>query len=117
LDQVCANPLEQGPADSILGWLADQTDCILATSDAQALLGALRGRHVHIWQKNDAYHILVVGRDPALEDALQQLAALEAQCQVHSPPQLHAHEEGYLLVARGENAFIFARLFLALEQS
>jgi len=116
LDRVCASPPENPPADSLLEWLADRADCVLAGSDAQALLAPLRGRHFHAWQKGDAYHILVVGHDPAVESALRQLAQLEAHCQVHPTPQLRAHKEGTLLVARGENAFIFARLFLALEQ-
>lgn len=115
LDQVCTSPLERGRSDSILGWLADRSDCVLASSDAQSLLEKLRGRHVHVWQKGEAYQILVVGDDPAVKDALEQLARLEALCQLHSPPWVVAHDEGYLFVARGENAFIYARLFLALE--
>lgn len=116
LDQICAGPLERGRSDSILGWLAERSDCALASSSAQSLLKQLRGRHVHLWQADDSYQILVVGDDPAIKEALEQLAQLEALCQIHSPPRIEAHEEGYLFVARGENAFIYARLFLALEQ-
>ena len=116
LDRICGNPLEQERADSILGWLADRTDCLLATADAQALLAPLRGQHVHVWQVDGAYHILIVGRDPTVETALDQLVQMEADCRVHPPLQVEPHDEGYLLVARGEDAFILARLFLALEQ-
>ncbi|MCP4422180.1 MAG: hypothetical protein GY803_02115, partial [Chloroflexi bacterium] len=78
----------------------------------------LQGQHVHIWQEGEAYCILVVSRDTAVHDALAELAQLEADCQTH--PHTHTEliydDEGYLLRAKGPNAFIFARLFLALEQ-
>jgi len=115
LDRVCADPLNRLPAASILQWLEERTDCSLATADAHSLLKTLRGQHVHVWQVEDGYHILVVGHDPAVKLALEQLAQLEIDCQVHSTPQLVTHDEGTLLVARGPNAFIYARLFLALE--
>lgn len=116
IGQVCADSPGRLPARSVMGWLIEQTRCSLETPAMQALLDTLRGRHVHIWQHNDAYHILVVGHDPQVVAALQALAALEAECQVHPAPQLREHGEGYLLTASGENAFVFARLFLALER-
>ena len=116
LDRVCGNTLVRNRADSILGWLADRTECILATADVEAMLEPLRGRHVHIWQADGAYQILIVGHDAAVVGALEGLVRMEAECSVHPPLDLQDHKEGYLLVARGEDAFIVARLFLALEQ-
>jgi hypothetical protein len=57
-----------------------------------------------------------VGRDLAVKAALDQLVRMEAECRVHPPLQVMPHDEGYLLEARGEDAFILARLFLSLEQ-
>lgn len=118
IDHVCANPLNQA-AETMFDWLMERTGCVLATEEGQALLDTLRGQHVHIWQAGEAYHILVVSDDPTVGAALESLARLEAHCQAHTYPDLAPEflpdDEGYLLIARGENGFIFARLFLALE--
>jgi MerR family copper efflux transcriptional regulator len=116
VDRVCGDPETREQADSILDWLADRTGCSLTADDATTWLEPLRGRHTHIWQVEGAYHVLVVGHNPSVKAALEQLARLEADCQVHPSVQAGEHEEGHLLVARGDDAFIFARLFLALEQ-
>jgi DNA-binding transcriptional MerR regulator len=116
VNQICMVPLDQPPADSRLNWLMERTDCALANMEKHELLDALRGRHVHIWQEEDSYHILVVGHDPAVKTALEELAQLEAHCHAHPSPDLSEDQEGYHFVARGQNAFIFAQLFLALEQ-
>ena len=119
LDQVCADPLSQ-PAETMLGWLMTYTGCNLTSAEGQRLIERLRGQHVHVWQKEDDYYILVVSDDPAVGAALEALARLEASCQAHAHthqvPELMHDDEGYLLLARGDNAFIFARLFLALEK-
>ncbi len=115
LDRVCGNPQERDQANSLLGWLADRTDCILASTDMEELLAPLRGRHVHIWRADGGYQILIVGHDPAVAQSLEGLVMQEAECSVHPPLEMLPHKEGYLLVARGEDAFIVARLFLALE--
>ena len=119
LDRVCADPLSQ-PAESMLDWLMAYTGCTLTTDKGQQLLDSLRGQHVHIWQEGEDYHILVISDDPAVGAALTALAQLEANCRAHAhtqqAPELMHNGEGYLLVARGDNAFIFARLFLALEK-
>jgi hypothetical protein len=46
------------------------------------------------------------------------LAALESNCTVHDATTVQPtrSEQGYLLAVSGPNAFIYARLFLALEQ-
>jgi hypothetical protein len=116
IDQVCASPPGQLPAQSILDWLVEQTGCGLSADDAGRLLDALRGQHVHLWQVDDGYEVLVVSEDPGVLNALQQLAQIEASCEAHPQPRIREHDEGYLLIARGQNAFIFARLFLALER-
>jgi len=119
LDRVCADPLSQ-PAESMLDWLMAYTGCTLTTDKGQRLLDSLRGQHVHIWQEGEDYHILVISDDPAVGAALTALAQMEANCRAHAhthqAPELMHNGEGYLLVARGDNAFIFARLFLALER-
>jgi len=119
LEQVCTNPRNR-PAETVFNWLLERTGCVLASNEGQKLLNDLRGQHVHIWQEEDGYHILVVSDDPRVGQALESLAQLEANCQAHA----HTHQasefmhndEGYLLVAHGPNAFIFASLFLALER-
>ena len=114
--QVCASPLGQLRADSILDWLIEQTRCTLGVSETEALLDPLRGQHVHVWQQDGVYQILIVSQEPEVEAALRTLAQLEANCDAHPTPQLAPHDEGTLLTASGENAFILARLFLALER-
>ena len=115
---VCTNPHTQTPT-FMLDWLLQQTGCQLTSTAGTRLLDQLRGQHVHIWQEEEGYFILVVSTDPAVGAALTALADLEAQCQMHiherEAPELMHNDEGYLLVCRGRNAFIFARLFLTLS--
>ncbi len=117
---ICSNPNAQATT-TLLTWLLRQTGCVLATHEAQTLLRQLRGRHVHIWQEEETYQILVVDNDPAIGEALHALARLEADCQVHEhqgqAPQFSHNDEGYLLTAQGPSAFVFARLFLSLTES
>ena len=116
VNRVCSTPPSAPRANSILEWLIEQTQCTLNIPDAQSLLDRLRGQHVHLWQEGEAYHILVISEDPDVEDALQTLAQMEVDCQAHTTPQLRNHQEGFLFSASGQNAFIFARLFLALSR-
>jgi len=116
LDRVCADPSMNASASFMLDWLLERTGCALATLDRQHVLKALLGKHVHLWQEADAYHILVASSEPGVEAALHELAQLEAQCHAHPTPQLETTEEGFLLTVSGEHAFLFAQLFLALEQ-
>ncbi|GAB4427853.1 MAG: hypothetical protein OHK0015_10120 [Chloroflexi bacterium OHK40] len=118
IERVCADPQALSP-DAALEQLLAETDCVLTGHEGRVILALLRGRHVHLWQEDDAYHILVVGADPSAADALARLARLEAGCHASTgreAPELRQAEEGYLFVARGAHAFLFARLFLALEQ-
>ena len=118
LDHVCSNPLNQ-PVTAVFDWLMERTGCTLTSLEGQALIDSLRGQHVHIWQEGDGYHILVVSKDPQVGRAMQTLAEMETNCQVHTyphqSPELMHNGEGYLLVTHGENGFIFARLFLLIS--
>jgi DNA-binding transcriptional MerR regulator len=119
IEQVCADPQALSP-DAALDQLIGETSCVLTSAEGRALLVPLRGHHVHLWQEGEAYHILVVSDDPVVGEALARLAQLEAGCHAAAngldAPELRHADEGYLFVARGEHAFLFARLFLALEQ-
>lgn len=119
LDHICTDPSSQ-PTETMLDWLMTYTNCNLTTIRGQRLIENLRGQHVHVWQKEDDYYILIVSDDPAVGVALEEIAQLETSCQAHAHthqvPELMHNNEGYLLIARGDNAFIFARLFLALEK-
>lgn len=117
VDRVCDDDRGSPEPDRLLDWIVERTHCTLGTSHGGQVLTALRNQHVHIWKDKDAYQILVVSQDPAVEAALRALATLEETCQVHVAPQLERHAEGFLFTARGENAFLFARLFLALEET
>jgi DNA-binding transcriptional MerR regulator len=83
LARVCANPLTQPPARNLLDWLTQYTGCRLASDTGMRLLDRLRGQHVHIWQEGEAYHILIVSNDPAVAQAVEELAELEAGCETH----------------------------------
>jgi len=115
--RICSHPAGQTPASTLLDWLGHYGSCVLNTAVGHQLLNTLRGQHVHVWQDNDAYHILVVSNDAKIGDALRQLTELEASCALHpnAAPEYFHNDEGFLLVATGDSAFILARLFLALE--
>lgn len=118
LDRVCANPRSEH-ASSMLHWLGERTGCQLTSDQAMKILENLRGQHFHVWQEEGGYKILVVSQDPAVGETLKALAGLEASCVVHphQNPVLDHNEEGFLLEAKGEEAFLFARIFLALEHA
>lgn len=117
LERVCVNPINQ-PAETMLDWLMEYSDCRLTSEEGKKLLSDLENQHVHVWKEAEAYHILVVSDDPAVRQALEALAELESGCQAHShtsqAPELTHNGEGFLLIARGEHGFIYARLFLSL---
>ena len=118
LARVCSNPRMENSSVAMFEWLLRQTGCVLTSVHAQDLLDRLRGLHVHIWQEEDTYYILVVSQETAVAEALNELARLEANCEAHAHivPELTYGDEGYLLSVQGDNAFVFARLFLALEK-
>lgn len=118
LQQICSDPQTQ--TARLFEWLLRKTGCRLATHEARTLLQQLRGQHIHIWQEDDTYSILVVSTDLQIGQVLAALTQLEAGCQVHThqqqAPELMHNHEGYLLVAHGPTAFIWARLFLTFAE-
>lgn len=119
LARVCADPAVAGEANFMFDWLLAQAGCSLTTVAGQQILERLRGQHMHVWQEDEAYFILIVGAETAVVNALQELAQLEADCEAHAhaAPEVITNTEGALFIARSENAFIYARLFLALENT
>ncbi len=117
LARVCADPAAVGEANFMFDWLLAQAGCSLTTAAGQQIIERLRGQHMHVWQEDEAYYILIVGAETAVVDALQALAQLESDCEAHAhvAPEVITNAEGALFIARSENAFIYARLFLALE--
>jgi DNA-binding transcriptional MerR regulator len=118
LERVCADPDIKTSPNFVLDWLMARAHCNLTTPAGQEILVRLQGQHVHVWQEQGDYHILFVTQDPKVIQSLEALAELEADCQTHTDDtyQFAYGDEGPVFVARGENAFIFARLFLALER-
>lgn len=120
LQQICLNPHQQSPRNW-LDWLIEVAGCELQSQAGQAILKQLEGLHTHVWQEDEGYHILLVSQDTAVAGALADLARLEDNCQAPSHHNLTAvsfhDQQGHHLIVRGDNAFLYARLFLALEQS
>jgi DNA-binding transcriptional MerR regulator len=119
LERVCANPMIKSTSGSeMLSWMINYTGCQLNTNQGRKIIEKLRGQHFHIWKEEKAYFILVISEDPAIGSALKDLADIESSCQAHSPsnlvPEWEQNEEGFLLSISGDNAFLFARLFLSL---
>ncbi len=115
VERICRDPQVQS-AEDMLATLVEQAGCALSSDEAGMLLGRLRGQHIHLWQEGDTYLTLFVGADDATAEILERLAELEAGCGERPLPELRRTDEGPLFVARGPHAFLFARLFLALEQ-
>jgi len=120
LERICADPLNK-PASTIFDWLLEQTGCALSSEPIKKSLEKLGGKHIHIWQEGNGYGILVVSDDPDTGRILESISNLENNCQIHQPGGINSvtllPEEGYLLRVSGKNAFIFARLFLSLENT
>lgn len=118
IDRVCHAPHLSTP-DNMLDLLLKNTGCHLTSREGQTLLEPLRDRHIHVWQEGNAYKILVISQETAVADALQAIANFEADCAVHDDfapaPDLKQTDEGYLLTCRGDNAYLFARLFLSFS--
>ena len=115
LEQVCGHEhAERGR--SSLQKLTERLGCNLAGAEWEKIMADLRGQHVHIWQDDDhGYSALFASRDPKVAAALQKLADGESGCEAHIEPVVEPTESGTLIKTRGENAFLFAQLFLALE--
>ncbi len=114
MEQVCGHE-HGGTARSSLQKLTERMSCNLAKSEWDNLLGDLRGRHMHIWQEDNSYSILFIGSGDKTQQALETLAKSESGCEAHEQPQVEKTDDGILFTARGNNAFLYAQLFLALE--
>jgi MerR family transcriptional regulator, copper efflux regulator len=116
LDHVCGH--HDGPVEaSSVTRLMKRLGCSLAETERERIFTTLRGHHVHVWREGDGYSVLVPGKDESVSAALRQLVAEEAGCSVHVDISLAESAEGLVLTARGDSAFLFAQLFLALEAS
>ncbi|MDH3977243.1 MAG: MerR family transcriptional regulator [Gammaproteobacteria bacterium] len=114
LEQVCGHD-NHNKRTSSLRKLVDRLNCNLATAEWESLLDELRGQHIHIWREEAGYAILVATQEARVKDALERLAASESGCNAHVEPKVEAAESGLLFRAQGDNAFLFAQLFMALE--
>ncbi len=115
VDHVCGHASTPQDEAASLGSLMKRMGCNLATLDQGDALDVLRGRHIHVWREGDGYSVLVPGDDPRIGPALRQIAESEAGCEAHTEPHVEQTTEGHVFSAHGDNAFLFAQFFLALE--
>jgi len=115
VDHVCGHSSTPQDEAASLGTLMKRMGCNLASLDRGEALDVLRGRHIHVWRETDGYSVLVPGDDARIGPALQQIAASEAGCEAHTEPHVERTAEGHVFSAHGDNAFLFAQFFLALE--
>jgi DNA-binding transcriptional MerR regulator len=115
VDQVCGHKSTPRSEAASLRSLMKRMGCALAAWDRGEVLDVLRGRHIHVWREPDGYSVLIPGDDAQIGVALQQIAASEAGCAAHAEPTVEHTAEGYVFSAHGDNAFLFAQFFLALE--
>jgi DNA-binding transcriptional MerR regulator len=117
VDHVCGHHGSAHDEAASLRALMNRMGCGLGTWDRREVLDVLKGHHLHLWRDPDGYTVLIPDADARVGAALQQIAAFEAGCAAHSEPEVEQTAEGWLFSARGDNAFLFAQFFLALEQS
>ncbi|MEQ1800724.1 MAG: MerR family transcriptional regulator [Gammaproteobacteria bacterium] len=115
VDHVCGHSSTPQDEAASLSALMKRMGCNLASLNRGEALDVLRGRHIHVWRETEGYSVLVPGEDPRIGMALQQIAASEAGCEAHTQPQVEKTAEGHVFSAHGNNAFLFAQFFLALE--
>jgi DNA-binding transcriptional MerR regulator len=116
VDHVCGHHAAPLDEEASLRSLMNRMGCRLASWNRREVLDVLKGRHVHVWRETDGYSVLIPEHDPRIGTALRQIAAFEAGCSAHAEPDIEESSEGWLFTARGDNAFLFAQFFLALEQ-
>jgi DNA-binding transcriptional MerR regulator len=115
MEQICGHDHAATPRSS-LQKMTERLHCNLASAEWEQLLVELRGQHVHIWREDDdSYAVLFASQEPSVVKALKKLAASESGCEAHLEPTVEQAEGGTLFRTKGENAFLFAQLFLALE--
>lgn len=114
VEQVCGHENHHHHRSS-LSQLVNRLNCNLASEDWEPAFAVLRGQPVHIWREDDRYFIQFSTREETIRDALQTIAKVESDCEAHLQPQLIEQEQSLLFSAKGDNAFLYAQLFLALE--
>ena len=116
VDRICTHQHDDGGTALVtFDRLLARTGCALTHGTRDDIVAPLLGRHMHIWRDGDSYRILIPDAEDAVADALQAVAALEAECHAHTAPQFERTDEGCVFIASGDNAFLFAQLFLDLE--
>ncbi|MEH6549359.1 MAG: MerR family transcriptional regulator [Pseudomonadales bacterium] len=116
VDEVCGHDNHDNKKTS-LSKLVQRLNCNLASGEWEAVFSKLRGQHVHIWREEDEYLIRFSSKKSSIKKALELIAAGESNCEAHSQPEVNDTEKGYIFRAKGDNAFLFAQLFLALESA
>lgn len=116
VEEVCG-PDHQHSRKSSLSKLVERLNCNLASEDWEQVFCDLRGQHLHIWRDNDQYSIQFTTNAKTVKHALEKIAEGEHNCEAHLQPRVISTSDGYLFHARGDNAFLYAQLFLALESS
>ncbi|MDP2325596.1 MAG: MerR family transcriptional regulator [Gammaproteobacteria bacterium] len=115
VERVCGHSSTPQDEAASLTSLMKRMGCNLASLKRGKSLDILRGRHIHVWRETDGYSVLVPGNDSQIGVALKQIATSEAGCEAHAEPKVELTTEGYVFSAHGNNAFLFAQFFLALE--
>jgi len=114
VEQVCG-PGRHNDREPSLQKLVSRLHCNLASEDWIEVFNDLRGKHLHMWRDDDSYSIQFSSKDENTRQALEKIAAGESDCEAHLQPEVTSTDEGYLFRAKGENAFLYAQLFLSLE--
>lgn len=112
--QVCGHD-EHGHRPSPLKKLVKRLNCNLAAQEWDKVFADLRGEHFHIWRDNDEYSVRFACKEAKVQRALERIARGESDCEAHAQPEVIESEDGFVFRARGENAFLYAQLFLTLE--
>ena len=102
---------------SSLSKLVSRLNCNLASEEWEEVFSHLHGQHLHIWRDEDQYSIQFTASDQKVREALEKIAEGEHDCEAHLQPEVLPTSDGYLFRARGDNSFLYAQLFLALEAS
>ncbi len=116
LEQACDHEHADNRKSS-LDKLVRRLHCNLASNDWESVFAHLRGQHSHMWREEDGYSIQFASREPAVKAALERIAAGESNCEAHNQPEVIDAGQGPIFLARGDNAFLYAQLFMSLENA
>jgi len=119
IEQICINPLNN-PQTVMFDRMLERAGCSLNTAAVNELMSGLENQHIHVWQEDDRYAVLVVSDEPEIGDILQRFTELVGDCAAeehrHQIPELSHNRDGYLLETEGDHAFVIARLFLEISR-